>query len=86
MVYIIIYILPNISDFLFYSVHINNTDIFSSLSDDLPKLQYFTQCLKESLRITPPVPGIGRQITKTLTFPDGRSVPEGEQYIYKFLI
>ena len=50
---------------------------YSILRDDLPKLSYLSQCVKESMRIHPPVPNVGRQITKPLTFPDGRTVPEG---------
>ncbi|KAM8846718.1 cytochrome P450 4B1-like [Synchiropus picturatus] len=43
--------------------------------DDLSKIPYTTMCIKESLRLYPPVPGISRNLTKTLTFPDGRSLP-----------
>lgn len=34
-------------------------------------------CIKESLRLCPPVPGISRKLTKPMTFFDGRTVPEG---------
>uniref|UniRef100_A0A4W5PMK7 Cytochrome P450, family 4, subfamily T, polypeptide 8 n=1 Tax=Hucho hucho TaxID=62062 RepID=A0A4W5PMK7_9TELE len=34
-------------------------------------------CIKESLRLYPPVPGMSRKITKPMTFFDGRTVPEG---------
>lgn len=34
-------------------------------------------CIKESLRLYPPVPGMARKITKPMTFFDGRSVPAG---------
>ncbi|XP_071373257.1 cytochrome P450 4B1-like [Centroberyx affinis] len=44
---------------------------------DLSKIPYTTMCIKESLRIYPPVPGISRKITKPMTFFDGRTVPAG---------
>ncbi|XP_078074601.1 cytochrome P450 4T8 [Mustelus asterias] len=43
----------------------------------LSKMPYITMCIKESLRLCPPVPGISRRLTKPLTFFDGRTVPEG---------
>uniref|UniRef100_A0A8C1RA18 aromatase n=1 Tax=Cyprinus carpio TaxID=7962 RepID=A0A8C1RA18_CYPCA len=45
--------------------------------EDLNKIPYTTMCIKESLRLCPPVPGISRKLTKPLTFFDGRTVPEG---------
>ncbi|KAK2154530.1 hypothetical protein LSH36_266g02045, partial [Paralvinella palmiformis] len=45
--------------------------------DDMSKLPFLTMCLKESLRVTPPVPNISRNITKSVTLPDGRVIPEG---------
>ncbi|XP_073780798.1 cytochrome P450 4T8 isoform X1 [Danio rerio] len=45
--------------------------------EDLNKIPYTTMCIKESLRLHPPVPGISRKLTKPLTFFDGRTVPEG---------
>nr|XP_002123011.3 leukotriene-B(4) omega-hydroxylase 2-like [Ciona intestinalis] len=35
---------------------------------DLTKLQYLTMCIKETLRIRPPVPAISRQLDQPLTF------------------
>ena len=40
-------------------------------------LEYLTMCLKESMRIYPPVPVIARRITKETVF-DGRTMPAGE--------
>uniref|UniRef100_A0A3Q2NN52 aromatase n=1 Tax=Fundulus heteroclitus TaxID=8078 RepID=A0A3Q2NN52_FUNHE len=45
--------------------------------EDLHKIPYTTMCIKESLRLYPPVPGISRQITKPMTFFDGRTLPAG---------
>lgn len=45
--------------------------------EDLSKIPYTTMCIKECLRLYPPVPGISRQTTKPMTFPDGRTLPKG---------
>ncbi|CAK6959055.1 cytochrome P450 4B1 [Scomber scombrus] len=45
--------------------------------EDLSKIPYTTMCIKESLRLYPPVPGMSRKITKPVTFFDGRTLPEG---------
>ncbi|XP_053549485.1 cytochrome P450 4B1 [Bombina bombina] len=44
--------------------------------EDLGKLPYTTMCIKESLRLYPPVPGVARQLSKPITFCDGRSLPK----------
>ncbi|KAM9353624.1 cytochrome P450 4B1-like [Symphorus nematophorus] len=45
--------------------------------EDLSKIPYTTMCIKESLRLYPPVPGMSRRITKPITFADGRTMPAG---------
>ncbi|NXG21117.1 CP4B1 protein, partial [Grallaria varia] len=45
--------------------------------EDLGKMTYTTMCIKESLRLFPPVPSVSRQLSKPITFPDGRSLPAG---------
>jgi len=50
---------------------------FFYFRDDINRIPYTTMCIKESLRLYPAVPGMARQLTKTMTFFDGRSMPEG---------
>ncbi|XP_064416923.1 ultra-long-chain fatty acid omega-hydroxylase isoform X2 [Latimeria chalumnae] len=45
--------------------------------DDLPKLEFTTMCIKESLRTHPPVTMTWRTLTKNVELPDGRTIPEG---------
>ncbi|NXL43784.1 CP4B1 protein, partial [Podilymbus podiceps] len=47
--------------------------------EDLGKMTYTTMCIKESLRLFPPVPFVSRYLSKPVTFSDGRSLPAGCQ-------
>ncbi|XP_012872414.1 PREDICTED: cytochrome P450 4A12-like isoform X2 [Dipodomys ordii] len=43
----------------------------------LDKMAYTTMCVKEALRLYTPVPLVSRELSKPVTFPDGRSLPKG---------
>ncbi|XP_071984532.1 cytochrome P450 4A4-like [Engystomops pustulosus] len=45
--------------------------------EDLSKLPFTTMCIKESMRLYPPVPEIARELKEPITFCDGRSLPKG---------
>ncbi|XP_053441874.1 cytochrome P450 4F2 isoform X2 [Nycticebus coucang] len=45
--------------------------------DDLAQLPFLTMCIKESLRMHPPVPVISRYCTQNIELPDGRVIPKG---------
>uniref|UniRef100_A0A8C3CHC3 CP4B1 protein n=1 Tax=Cairina moschata TaxID=8855 RepID=A0A8C3CHC3_CAIMO len=49
--------------------------------EDLGKMTYTTMCIKESLRLFPPVPVLSRQLSTPITFSDGRSLPAGCQVV-----
>ncbi|XP_063283836.1 cytochrome P450 4B1-like [Pelobates fuscus] len=52
--------------------------------EDLGKLTYTTLCIKECMRLYPPVPEVGRELAKPITFCDGRSLPKGASVILNF--
>ncbi|XP_074206641.1 cytochrome P450 4F3 isoform X2 [Camelus bactrianus] len=45
--------------------------------DDLTQLPFLTMCIKESLRLHPPVTVISRCCTQDVVLPDGRVIPKG---------
>nr|XP_034342971.1 LOW QUALITY PROTEIN: cytochrome P450 4F1-like [Arvicanthis niloticus] len=45
--------------------------------DDLAQLPFLTMCIKESLRLHPPVTVISRCCTQDIVLPDGRTIPKG---------
>ncbi|XP_045846000.1 cytochrome P450 4F2-like isoform X3 [Meles meles] len=45
--------------------------------DDLAQLPFLTMCIKESLRLHPPVTVIARRSTQDVGLPDGRVIPKG---------
>ena len=52
--------------------------LFPYFRDDLSKLVFTTMCIKESLRIHPPVPAIGRTLIRDVKLPDGSVLPKGK--------
>uniref|UniRef100_A0A8D0GZC8 Cytochrome P450 family 4 subfamily B member 36 n=1 Tax=Sphenodon punctatus TaxID=8508 RepID=A0A8D0GZC8_SPHPU len=48
-----------------------------TIQDDLGEMRYTTMCIKEGLRLYPPVYVMSREISQPLTFPDGRTLPKG---------
>ncbi|XP_004408450.1 PREDICTED: cytochrome P450 4F6-like [Odobenus rosmarus divergens] len=49
--------------------------------DDLAQLPFLTMCIKESLRLHPPVTVIARRCTQDVGLPDGRVIPKGSKCV-----
>ncbi|XP_069459947.1 ultra-long-chain fatty acid omega-hydroxylase-like [Ambystoma mexicanum] len=45
--------------------------------DDLSQMPFTTMCIKESLRLHPPVAAVSRCCTEDIKLPDGRVIPKG---------
>ncbi|NP_001091388.1 cytochrome P450 family 4 subfamily F member 22 S homeolog [Xenopus laevis] len=45
--------------------------------DELSQLPFTTMCIKESLRLYPPVTAISRRCTEDIKLPDGKVIPKG---------
>ncbi|KAM5181213.1 ultra-long-chain fatty acid omega-hydroxylase-like isoform 1-T2 [Mantella aurantiaca] len=56
---------------------IKGKDTTSLEWDDLSQLPFTTMCIKESLRLHPPVTEVSRKCTEDITLPDGRVIPKG---------
>lgn len=54
--------------------------------EDLSKIPYTTMCIKESLRLHPPVPGMSRKTVKPITFFDGRTLPAGLLWFIAYVL
>ncbi|XP_052572900.1 cytochrome P450 4A12B isoform X2 [Peromyscus californicus insignis] len=52
--------------------------------DHLYQMPYTTMCIKEALRLYPPVPSVSRDLSTPVTFPDGRSLPKGITVMLSF--
>ncbi|CAH1233437.1 CYP4F2 [Branchiostoma lanceolatum] len=54
--------------------------------EDMSKLPFTTMCIKESMRLRPPVPGVSRSLTQTLVLPDGKKIPAGFQVLAGIMV
>ncbi|XP_049631156.1 cytochrome P450 4A11-like [Suncus etruscus] len=52
--------------------------------DHMDKMPYTTMCIKEAMRMYPPVPNVSRELSTPVTFPDGRSLPKGVSVFLSF--
>lgn len=65
------------SEVLSFLIWLTISCCFFFLRDDLAQLPFLTMCIKESLRLHPPVTAISRCCTQDITLPDGRIIPKG---------
>ncbi|XP_002715705.1 cytochrome P450 4X1 [Oryctolagus cuniculus] len=49
----------------------------STTWEQLDELCFTSMCISETFRLFPPVPAVSRELSKPLTFPDGRALPAG---------
>ncbi len=68
-----------LNDRLFVPHHIQ-MKLFFFVRDDLSKLPFLTQCIKEAMRVHSPVPGIGRELSQPLTI-GGVLFPKHTQFV-----
>lgn len=63
------------------------TKLFTSYlhSEDLKSLEYLKYCLKESLRLFPPVSGVGRVLAQPTEI-DGYKLPQGSAIVANFWV
>jgi cytochrome P450 len=66
---------------LVYWVHALHTRFIFLCSEMLNKLVYLTQCIKESMRMCPPVPFIAREMASPVKLDDGRVIPANAKVI-----
>ncbi|XP_054859162.1 ultra-long-chain fatty acid omega-hydroxylase-like [Eublepharis macularius] len=45
--------------------------------EDLPQMPFTTMCMKESMRLHPPVTAVSRRCTQDVKLPDGKIIPKG---------
>ncbi|XP_054083096.1 probable cytochrome P450 313a4 isoform X2 [Zeugodacus cucurbitae] len=73
---------PDIQERVFQEIRSVFPDGITSIEyDDLKKLPYFDMFIAETLRLTPPVPYIGRQASQDTELCPGVTIPKGMQVV-----